>query len=357
MRSKILFLFIIIIVSACAVQNEFVVSDAGERPEKAISSYYYALPMTVVKLEVDVEQELFIPGPYQGFAESYLGISDVSGDRSENYGIGAVKLTFLTEPDPDKYFSVNLLKGSFTATEYLELTNQGLVLNPSGWIRHQEVSEGTQSGMEYPYFTDLSITDFFSEVTDTLYKTIITDTSFVRLPIPTRQREVKTLELKAQEAANFILDIRRARFELIAGEIEGFPSGGALEFAIKELNRLEKEYLDLFIGKRFAESHTRTFFISPDGREQDIVLFNILGNEGLAEASSTEGTPVLLRIKPLDKLKKIQPNDIPAGSPGNELIYRIPDMALYRLISGNQVYYEERASLFQAGRMVAIPVK
>ena len=154
MRSKILFLFITIIISACAVQNEFVVSDAGNRPDKTISSYYYALPMTIVKLSVEVEQEIFIPGPYQRFAETYLGISDASGERIENYGIGAVNLTFLTEPDPDKYFSVNLLKGSFTATEYLELTNQGLVLNPSGWIRHSDDRTGTQLRTEYPYFTD-----------------------------------------------------------------------------------------------------------------------------------------------------------------------------------------------------------
>lgn len=350
-RRNLLFL-VLFIFPACAVQNEFTVTRPGESAEEALSTYYYTLPQTVVKLSMNVEREFFIPGPYAGFAERFLGIANTGREKRESYDINSVQLKFLKEPDPDTYFRVNLLKGSFAAGDYLKLTSQGFVMDPSGFIRHNGHEEGSYTAPETPYFTDISVTGFFNDVTDTLFKTIVTDTSFLRIPIPRVQREVKTLEQKAQEAANFILEIRRARFELVAGEIEGFPSGEAMGFAVGELNRLEREYLELFTGKRIAESQSRTIFVTPGGKEESIVLFKILENKGLADASSPSGSPVVLKIKPVNKLKNIAPAAISDTPPLNTFFYRIPDMALFQVAKEDKVYYEERATLYQAGKMV-----
>jgi hypothetical protein len=342
---------------SCAVQNEFIVSDTSKRNEfEGKAGYVYSIPQTVLKVQTEIISESFIPGPYARFAERYLGISGVSETASSKFSIGHTNIHFLVEPDPEGYMAIHLNKGSFSAAEFISLSSQGLIVVPFGRSGESFQMKENIAASEGPVYTDLSVTGLFSEITDTLYKTIVTDTSFVRLPIPRRQREVKTIEQRAEEAANFILELRRARFDLIAGEIDGFPSGEALGFAVSELNRLESQYLELFTGKNLHNSSTRSVFITPNGKSEEIVLFRLSGQSGFSPASSNEGDPVVLGISPLNKLKHVKAIEMTGDNPVNTLVYRIPDMAIFRISKGNQIYYEERAILYQSGKLAGIPV-
>ncbi len=350
--------FSLLFVTACSVQNEFKVSLPGEEPENSIEKYYYVLPQTVMKIKLDIIYERYLPGPYRRFSERYLGITGVEDVSYNRYYPEAVKIDYLTEPDPEMYFSVNLISGNYTAKDYLLMSNMGLILDPSGWMKHSIDFNESIITPVLPYFTDLSLTGLYREVTDTLYKTIITDTSFIRLPIPRRQREVKTLEQRAEEAANFILEIRRTRFDLLAGEFDGFPGGTALEFAVNELNNKEQQYLELFTGKMLHEKYSKTLFVTPDGTEQNIIIFKISEDKGILDASAKEGVDVVLKITPLNKLQSLPVLHVNLSDfAANNLYYRVPDMATVQLIIGNKIFYEERAVLYQAGKMVNLPVK
>lgn len=350
--------FIVLILSACSVQNEFKVTLPGEEPQKHIEKYYYVLPQTVMKVKLEVNYEKYLPGPYHRFSERYLGITGVEGLSNSRYFPKNVSVDYLTEPDPQRYFSVNLISGKFTASDYLMLSKHGLTLDPSGWIKHSADFESRKAGPDMPYFTDLTVSGLYREVTDTLYKTIVTDTSFIRLPIPRRQREVKTIEQRAEEAANFILEIRRSRFDLLAGELDGFPGGSALEFAVQELNKIEQQYLELFTGKVIREKYSKTIFVTPDGTEQTIIICKISEDKGFLNASAKEGVSVVLKISPLNKLQNIPVMPVQTSSLAvNNLFYRLPDMAIIQISIGNDVFYEERSVLYQAGKMVNLPVR
>jgi hypothetical protein len=353
MKNYIIFLFVLI-SSSCAVQNEFTVLDASKGIEEG-TTYIYSLPQTVLKVQLNITGESFVPGPYARFSERYLGITGVNETASKKFQIGHAEIQFSTEPDPEKYMAINNLKGTFSASEFLSLSSQGLIVLPFGKSNEKFYSKEENTGVKGPLYTDLSVTGFFREVTDTLYKTIVTDTSFVRLPIPRRQREVKTIEQRAEEAANFILELRRARFDLIAGEINGFPSGEALGFAVSELNRLESQYLELFTGKNLRNSSTRSFFITPNGKTEEIVLFRLSEDSGFTTSNS--GDPVILSITPLNKLKNIKAFKFETENiPVNTMVYRMPDMAIFRISKGDKVYYEERAVLYQGGKLAGFPV-
>lgn len=356
MTGNIKVIVIILLLTSCSVQNEFTVSVPSKRPAASLETHYYVLPQTVLKVSLEAVREIYIPGPYREFAGKYLGISEIPGKRHELFDIHSAWVEYLIEPDPDMYFSINLLKGKFQKDDFLTLSSHGFVLDPSKVFRKHTDYKSTATVHAPPYFTDLSITGLFREVTDTLYKTIITDTSFVRLPIPRRQREVKTLEQRAEEAANFILELRRTRLDLISGEIDGFPGGEALSYAVDRISRLENEYMELFTGKRIHDTQVETVFIVPDGSKQEILLFRISDDPEIKDGVPPEGIPVFLKIKPLQKLKNIlQEDDIFTEPVKNNLIYRIPDMALFSITGGSRVYYEERSTLFQAGKIIMLP--
>ena len=349
--------FIIIINLACTVQNEFMVSKPGEEPEYSQKRFVYVLPQTILKVHIEMLKEIYIPGPYRSFAPTYLGISDIMDEKSETWKIRSVKIDYFTEPDSVHYYSLNLITGNPDFADYFNLSNQGLIIDPSKWMQHTSEPGKYPSVPKVPYFTDLSVNDFFMEITDTLYKTIITDTSLVEIPIPRRQRLPKTLEQKAEEAALFILHLRETRYDILSGEFDTFPAGVAMEFAINELNRLEQQYLELFTGKTVSQVFTGTVFITPEGSPQQFNLITLLMKNSLPELAAYQDELLLLHINPLQKTHSLfnQPDETYLGNI-NHLIYRVPDMAVIKVTKGSRIYYEERVSLYQAGKIVYLPM-
>ena len=61
-----------------------------------------------------------------------------------------------------------------------------------------------------------------------MYKTLVTDTSFVEVPVNRTITEQKSPAMKAEEAADFLLELRTRRFELLTGEYESYPQGEAM---------------------------------------------------------------------------------------------------------------------------------
>ena len=82
-----------------------------------------------------------------------------------------------------------------------------------------------EKNIEPPYFTNQSIEEFYTDKSDTLYKTIIRDSAFIRIPVVRKLREAKTLEQKAEAAYNVISEIRELRFELLRGDANVFKNG------------------------------------------------------------------------------------------------------------------------------------
>ncbi|MGC9341859.1 MAG: DUF4831 family protein, partial [Bacteroidales bacterium] len=242
--------------------------------------------------------------------------------------------------------------------QYLRLSKYGFILDPTNNINQEIGLESSGDFPGVPVFTDLSVKRNLTEVTDTLYKTIISDSSYVRVPVLRKQREAKTIEQKAEEAANFIIKIRKRRFKLLAGQYEIFPEGRALAISVDELDKLEKEYLELFIGKRIKQTFRRSFVITPESlkSEQNFVVARFSPFTGVVDAEGSSETPLNLEVAPLGKLKSLGTTIQPYQTAENTLIYRIPDLADVTLSIQSEVLYQGRMQIYQAGEKVGYPV-
>ncbi len=351
---------ILFLAQSCATTSTFQVSKVGNEPEKTTEKVVYVLPQTALFVTVNFEKETFIPGPYRIFSEKYLGMKSLIDEPGFSYRITGVDVKTTTQPDENQYYSINVLSGHPDLQNFLRLGQEGLVLDPSHLYEFTNYNEKAPAIEEAPYFTDLSVKKNLRETTDTLYKTMIRDSSYVRIPVVRKQKEAKTVEQKAEEAANFIIKIRKRRFKLLDGEYKVFPKGDALALSVKELDKLEKEYLALFLGKTIRQQYTRSFVVVPEAsaNKQAVTIARFSGQIGLTDQENTTGNEVIVEIQPLNKVRELRKDaaNYPDPQMQNNLFYRIPDLADIRVRVSSDILYESRVSIYQAGAMVNLPV-
>jgi hypothetical protein len=358
MRKSLFIISLIALLSSCASTNLIQVSKIGSEPEEYKQRAIYVLPQTVLNVIVEFEKETYIPGPYRLYTEKFLGLKDFIVEPGFTYRILNVDVQSFNEPDPEEFYSLNLIKGEMDWERYLKLSDFGFILDPSNNISRKVIIEESGDFPGTPVFTDISVKRNLTEVTDTLYKTIISDSSYVRVPVLRKQREAKTIEQKAEEAANFIIKIRKRRFKLLAGQYDVFPEGKALAISVEELDKLEKEYLELFIGKRIKQTFRRSFLVTPESQKsnQTHIVARFSELTGVVNAEDNLNTPLNLEINPLAKLNSISSIAHPDGTADNMLIYRIPDLADVAVKIKNEVLYQGRMQIFQLGEKIGYPI-
>ena len=107
-------------------------------------------------------------------------------------------------------------------------------------------------------------------------------------------------EQAAKQAAERIFELRTARQDIILGEYGDGVYGAGLEAALREIDRLESEYLKLFYGTRTVTttSHRYIVPVSVDMPNQVIARFN--SDEGLLAKDNVAGDIVMVAITPSD---------------------------------------------------------
>lgn len=358
MNKYFLSIILIYFLSSCATPDKFQVTKIGEEPEIFSQRFVYGLPRTVLLVKLNFEKETNIPGPYRMFSEKYLGMTDFIGKAETKWRISGVNISAFNEPDPLHYYSVNLISGSFPYIQYLKLSKEGLIIDPDQGIGIGTENIVSDKIIEPPYFTNLSVQEIYNEVSDTLYKTIIRDSTLIRTPVIRKLKEVKTLEQKAEVAANFISEIRDLRYELLSGDANVFNAGIALQTAIKELDKMENDYLLLFIGKRFTQKYSQSFIITPSGALENLTFMKLSPNKGILPADSPEGEAVTIEISPSGNTEVLKKNisQTPVKEVFNKLYYRVPEVSRIRLLQKNKPFYESRFSIHQAGSFVDMPL-
>lgn len=351
-------------LSACSstVPLTTQLSALGDEPLDAKAQYLYGLPQTVLKVEVSYRESTNIPGPYSDYAERYLGITEVIKQKSKVWKIEELTVSSFSEPDPDHYYTVNVMEGDFTGESFQRLLDKGILLNGTEKVDETLTGEGLASSRNADYlkYVDLGIYTNFEERNETMYKTLVTDTSYVQVPVQRTVVEQKSPSTKAREAADFLLEVRLRRFEMLTGEYEVYPDGEAMASALNKLDQLEASYLSLFTGKTVSRVKTKTWFIVPEnGSEPSNYRLGMFSEQlGFIPADLLEGLPLDLAISPLGKTARPASYFVESGDNNtqNTLYFRMPDVAQLEILLGDEILSKKRISIFQSGAMITAPV-
>lgn len=258
--------------------------------KQRVGSYYengnivMAEARTTLAVELTVEREVLVVGPYARYAQRLLGERAPLVGRDE-YRVVAAEV-MLTEGD--HHFE------SRTA-EY--------------------VAENV-ADFEYPLIDKLSATELSPEAA-------------------------------AEAAAKQIYALRRARLELITGELGDGGFGAGMESALREMARLEREYLDLFYGKRTTTISHHKFIIPVEEGKANYVIARFNPNEGIVAEDDLMGDIVLITIRPSQM-------EYPASDIKGKVTYRYANNARVMLSLGGNSLTERVLPIYEFGETVIL---
>ena len=296
----------------------------------------YALPTTTVTVKVEVRQESFFAGPYAPFAKQMLNMS-VSDQDAITSEITRVELIPKVEADSDAWYTCDQESAAL-----LSLSAQGLVsMGNSG----APVSWRFLPGLKAD-FSDKGLTIPEKEAVETIYKEMPTDTGMVSIPVEHKILVEKTLEDKASDAAEVILQVRKERLNIASGNTDASYSGESLRAALQELERIEAEYMALFRGYSVVRKQVCTFEVLPsrDVKHHRYLVFR-LTDEGPV-SMGVHGTPYYLELQPEGTLPEEDPDK---KKTRGSVRYRIPQVCKVTFSCDGQPLLQTRLPFYQLG--------
>lgn len=179
---------------------------------------------------------------------------------------------------------------------------------------------------------------------------------------------------RAKSAAEQIYALRTARLELITAELGDGVYGAGLESALREIDRLENLYTELFLGRRNVTTKSYRYYIAvkpaeyeavpvAEGEEaiavaepkmlpQSYIVARFGERVGLVASDNLAGDILLLTINPTEMT-------YPESNIKGKITYRYANNAEVTLSRGVDVLSERKLPIFELGETITIlaPVK
>lgn len=248
-------------------------------------------PQTTLYIDITVEQQDIVAGPYARYAQKYLGVSAPLADK--------------------------VLYEITGAAVCAESRHIGVPLAATGGaVSHMNPAKG-----------------------------------FPKLPVDRMSNSQLSLEDNAKLAADRIFSIRKSRYELITAEAGENVFGAGLRSALDELDRLEEEYLSLFLGKLTSRTVSKQYKAVPAQGKQNYIVCRFSNIDGLLPQDDLSGEPVVLEITPAGNVSTagLPVVDKPAKT---DKAFRVADDALCRIIFNGVEIASETIPVYQFGQTV-----
>jgi hypothetical protein len=320
-------------------------------------SLVYSLPMTVFTVKVEIERLKEVPGPYSKYAGEMLGLSKVILAEDEFWSVRGITISNQSEIDPSEYYIIE--SNSMFQSNALALKREGLILdlNPSLMQIERNQYADQQSDTRLHSTFDLGAASYFQVQRDTAYRRVAVDSSFVRIPYLVEKKRRLSVDQLADMAAKRLMELREGKFLILTGESNVFPQNKA---AIDELNRMEKEYTELFSGKTWTESKTITFQFIPkkEMAGKQVEIFRYSEKTGPLSVTDKTGIPVMIELVPEQKTKDLTVIKKPQEeieTNYDKMFYRVPDVVNMKISSENETLYQSRQLIYQFGNIVQLP--
>ena len=317
----------------------------------------YALPQTSLAIKIITNRNITFCGPYAAYANGFLGLKNIPLENKVEWTIDSINIQPFIEPNPEEYYAAYVEKG-FNPKLFFDLNETGLILNPSIqndiYTLKNNISKPEAKSVG---FNNLSTQKFYSESSDTLYKTILKDSIYIRIPVLKPKFELKTLREKAKEAADVIIKIRQRRFDMIISDEETLPEANSFKLDLAEMKKIEDEYVELFTGKKASQKFSSQFTYTPNNNDTLVELCNFSSTAGINNNIAETATPLFLRINKENKtiaVKNWLKNQAIADK--NQLLYSLPDAAIISLSMNSILLVSKKVLIYQFGVIVPYPI-
>ena len=291
MKLRLLTLALLVAGGALA-QNPYIALQGANETASGIA---VAQPRTILAVDVTVERDVTLCGPYARYAQKFLGVRAPLTDKT-TWSVSGAQIALL---DGDTYLNA---------------------------AAPAPASERVQSYAA-------------------------SDREFARLQPDKLDMTTPALEDAARAAADRIFSLRRHRIELVTGEAGENVFGEGLKAALDEIDRLEQSYLELFLGKHVVSAETRRYVVYPQADKKQYIVCRFSPAAGLLPENDLSGDIVLLQIDPSGATR----SDIEASPKETAVVTcRVADPSTCVVISGGREYARAVLPVFEFGRTINV---
>lgn len=347
-----------------AAYSQLTVSHAKNGVPGQQDGFFYALPQTVLKIDLIVKKTIHTTGPYSGFAERMLGVPDVVKTDHESYEILDAVLSTTTEPDSKAVFYVKLddkvAKDAVTTT--FSQSGSGIILGAGdevkgfdsesvNIIKHLVNSPGQK---QFSYYAERNL---YRRI-DTIIRNITIDTTIIKRPVLQASWVDRSPEQKARSAADYIQTIRESRYNLISGYQE-INYGSTLMYMDQQLRQLEEAYLSLFLGHEHSTIEELSVYFTPQKGDNGLKTIARFSDETGVVYSGTKGLPLQVELIPAGNTQSIpavNENSLQSITVINSMLYRIPETVEIRLLYQGKILDHNRIPVSQMGVIAVAPL-
>jgi hypothetical protein len=332
-------------LSGCVTAQKISVSNVKDMKGTYDRSFIYTLPQTVFDVTVTAREITVIPGIYAEYASELLGIENAPLQEESIWSITGVTMGVHSEADPDFVYSVKATGNITGSPSVARLVSDSLILLDNNFAGARIFYNSAPVKIQDIYIADPTLGKDF----------VFDDTEMPEDLPPVEAIAGMTPEEKAREAANLIQRIKRRKAGLATATYEYIPDGFDLEAAIKELDRMEKEYMSYFTGREIINNHVRNFHFVPgsvSGNERH-VLVTFSEQDGFV-AEQVAGKPLILQLESRNKTAGLEASAPFSGQDRDVLAYRIPDLAAVKVSIGEEPLADAFFPVFQYGKIVTM---
>lgn len=253
-------------------------------------------PSTSVAVDLIVEKEQTVVGPYARYAQKFLNMRGSLVDKTV-YSLKGVKLAVTGGED--------VIADAVPAAEVTETSYMG------------------------------SASEFAKVLPDRMNATAVSE------------------EEAAANAAQAIFSIRKHRMDLITGEAGENVFGAGLKDALAALDAAEQEYLELFFGKRVVTTSVERVVVPMVEGVQSYAVARISSSAGVVAADAKDGDAVTLEVAPSGRARL---SSIVEADPKSKTAVkvRVADPSTCTVKVGDKVLTSAVLPLFEMGRTAYI---
>ncbi len=345
-KIKLLILFSLTAITSFA-QITVVTADKG--PASNGDGLYYSLPATLFKVEVDLKKTERLPGPLADYCQNYLGTSDYIKEASTDFLVvdESVKPMTIADEKASYYVAFSDKSSKEDKTPVIELTPLGTLKSVNMGQTKQDEQRDVNVEENRTIILGDAAEGFRYEAQynrkkkiDTVIRKITIDTMTINKFLFKTSWVDKSKEERAEEAAQQIRSIRESRFNLLTGYHE-VNFGESLLYMDRQLQKLEQQYLELFLGKEKITFEHHVFYVVPNNDNLDQSLL-----------SAEDGKKLVLKVRPQAE-SMVKPM---TATLSNVIYYRIPAQAVISLVYNGNELFKDIFPVSQLGVVTGVSV-
>ena len=328
---RILLAIVLMAIGISNAHAQYVITHAKIAMPGQQKGIYYALPRTVIQLDLMVDKTELVEGPYSDYAY-LIGATDIIQGDGIEYILKDVAMSTYAEADPNATFFVSMNAKNDAQPFYL---NSRGILEGVGMV-----GETTKEQVKTPVQVKVTSNN----------KTFKYQYGSSGMRSPDQQ---------ARAAAEMISRIREEKIKLLTGFQETAFTLDTYRQMYADLEAMENEYLSLFVGKRIVKTVVKTVYVTPKKGVPTMTVGTFSNETGFTVGVAEGGVNVTVQLTSLNttgSINQASQSAVESLSQDNKLFYRIPETANIKVNVDEETVLSCRATVAQLGAFTLAPL-